>query len=131
MEPTEKGFKAPILDYFPPRIRPRRNAIIGVVSDARWSNLLYTEDGNVYSDGGRFPRDVIAKVRRNDLGGISISFTDGVEYYANTGGNVAIRVNNEPVIGFGYDQVARVIKNDGIIVWENVDVPKGKKLLSA
>lgn len=130
MEPTEKGFIAPTLDYFPPRKRPRRDATVGVVNDGYFSNLLYTEDGNVYSDGMLFPRDVITKVGINDLGGVSISFSDGVEYSTNMAGHVGIQVNRKPVIGFNYDQVARVRKNNGTTVWENVDVPKRKRLLS-
>lgn len=130
MEPTEKGFKAPTLDYFSQRVRPKRDAIVGVVNRGHYSYFLYTEDGNVYSAETPFPRDAITKVGINDLSGVSISFSDGVEYYANIGGNVGIRVTGEPVIGFEYGQVARVRKNDGTTVWENVDVPKRKRLLS-
>ena len=74
----------------------------------------------------------IVAVYLNDLGGLSLQFSDDAIYDGNYGANVVLRSRGRrfPLFGFGYSAVARV-KDGEDIVWENIDVPNKRKMLQS
>ncbi len=131
MEPKEKDFAAPILEFFKPK---KREGIVGIALEGGFARFYTKEDDSCLSDADSgsllFPGNAVKNAYINDLGGLSVGFSTIVTYDGNALQNVLLKVfPYEKPIGFGYDGVARVRKADEEVVWENAYVPEKKKLL--
>ena|SRR3989338_10709322 len=136
--PTDDGFKAPKLDFFKPTLLRNRSDFVGVELKGqryRWITRDYDDNSRkpkqeVTQD--ELPRGVISGVYVNDLGGITVGFSENVTYAGNFGGGVELGFPPDGVPwSFNYDQVARVRKPDGTVVWENSHVPKKRRTLKS
>jgi hypothetical protein len=139
MNANEKDFTSPVFDFFPPRKGYHEFGISRVgdcgIKDINHMAVYYGSSGK----SRLYDKDIINSISPNDLNGITISFSGGVKYIGNfTGGHVLYislhaicdadgKITKQPF--FSNEHIARVRKPSGEVVWENIDVPRRKRLL--
>ncbi|GEM_PF-6161092 len=138
MDAIEKGFNAPVVEFFSPKKRTGYG--IGLIKQVdNGLVMVYGHKNKAYSQF--CPRELITALSPNEFGGISLHFSFSVKYNGNFGGGHELDVSpyflHETDVGgdaiqrphFDYNHIVRVRKPSGEVVWENIDVPKRKKLL--
>jgi len=142
MDATEKDFTSPIIDFFGRRDRKPEFGVtrIGGIGE-NYSNLEVFYGSLGYSQ--LYARELVDAVSPNDIGGITMHFSEFVMYKGSSGGGHGLAITKHLIYEktdkygnngsrephFSYDHIARVRKPNGEVVWENADVPAGKKVL--
>ncbi len=134
MYPTQYPFNGPQFDFFKPRGKDHSD-FLGIEAHCSGYNLVSEFKKSQVHSRERAelpisPKD-ITSLYPNDLHGLTIQFSPKVQYLGNYGGGIRIQLSTvTEETQFPYDQVARIRRQDGAIVWENTNVPKRKRQLT-
>ncbi len=132
MNPTERDFKAPLCDFFKPRGKDHVD-FLGI--EAHLTGYNFITEYNIEKHRQRHEKPIskedITKIYINDLEGWSIQFSQKVEYRGNYAGGINLKFNStDQEINFSYDQIARIRKRNGTVIWENAHTSLYQQLLT-